>query len=54
MNVKVIESAPAAGGGDLDFSQYGIGNAYEAGRSAVVNYFAQSDEQRPQRLRAAA
>jgi NTE family protein len=53
-NVKVIESAPAAGGGDHDFSQYGIVNAYEAGRSAVVNYFSQQGEQRPQRLRAAA
>jgi predicted acylesterase/phospholipase RssA len=52
-NIQVIESAQAAAGGDHDFSQYGVRNAYEAGRSAVANYFAQREEQRP-RLRAAA
>jgi predicted acylesterase/phospholipase RssA len=52
-NIKVIESAQAAAGGDHDFSPYGVHNAYEAGRSAVEDYFAQEEEQRP-RLRAAA
>jgi hypothetical protein len=52
-NIQVIESAQAAGGADHDFSQYGVRNAYEAGRSAVANYFEQREEQRP-RLRAAA
>lgn len=52
-NIQVIESGQAAGGGDHDFSQYGVRNAYEAGRAAVVNYLAQQAEQRP-RLRAAA
>jgi predicted acylesterase/phospholipase RssA len=52
-NIRVIESAPAAAGGDHDFSQYGVNNAYEAGRSAVAKFFTQTEKQRP-RLRAAA
>lgn len=52
-NIRVIESAPAAAGGDHDFSEYGVSNAYEAGRAAVAKYFTQTETQRP-RLRAAA
>jgi hypothetical protein len=40
-NIRVIESAQAAAGGDHDFSQIGVSNAYQAGRLAVTNYFAQ-------------
>jgi predicted acylesterase/phospholipase RssA len=49
-NINVIQSGQAAGGGDHDFSEYGIRTAYEAGRTAVANYFAQLQEKRP-RLR---
>jgi NTE family protein len=52
-NLQVIESSQAAAGGDHDFSQNGVRNAYEAGRSAVENYLAQQQQQRP-RLRSAA
>lgn len=52
-NIQVIESAQAAGGGDHDFSPYGVRKAYEAGRSAVENYFAQREQQQP-KLRVAA
>jgi predicted acylesterase/phospholipase RssA len=52
-NINVIESGQAAAGGDHDFSQYGVRNAYDAGRTAVANYFQQPQGQRP-RLRAAA
>jgi NTE family protein len=34
-NVRVIEGAPAAAGGDHDFSEYGVNAAYEAGRAAA-------------------
>lgn len=52
-NIQVIESAQAAAGGDHDFSQYGVGNAYEAGRAAVANWLARREVEEP-RLRAAA
>ena len=52
-NIQVIESAPAAAGGDHDFSQYGVRNAYEAGRQAVANWMTKREEQGPL-LRAAA
>ena len=35
-NIRVISSGAAALGGDHDFSAYGVGNAYEAGRKAVA------------------
>ncbi|MES2317761.1 MAG: patatin-like phospholipase family protein [Pseudomonadota bacterium] len=41
-NIQVIESAAAPAGGDHDFSKYGVGKAYEAGREAVDKHFAQS------------
>jgi hypothetical protein len=46
-NIHVIQSGQAAGGGDHDFSEYGVRNAYEAGRSAVASYFAQRQEKQP-------
>ena len=52
-NIRIIESAPARAGGDHDFSQYGVRNAYEAGRSAVVKHFEQMEKAVP-KLRAAA
>jgi NTE family protein len=52
-NVHVIEGAPAAAGGDHDFSQYAVSAAYEAGRAAARCH-APADVQSPQRLRAVA
>jgi hypothetical protein len=52
-NIRIIESAPAAAGGDHDFSQYGVRKACEAGPSAVVKHFEQRARQ-PATLRAAA
>lgn len=52
-NIRIIESAAASAGGDRDFSRYGVRRAYEAGRSAVMKHFEQTDKQQP-RLRAAA
>ncbi|MGZ8319467.1 MAG: patatin-like phospholipase family protein [Telluria sp.] len=52
-NIRVIESAPAAAGGDHDFSAHGVRKAYEAGRSAVMKHFEQAEKVKP-RLRAAA
>lgn len=37
-NVHVIEGAPAAAGGDHDFSAYAVKAAYEAGRAAAGRY----------------
>jgi NTE family protein len=51
-NVHVIEGAPAAAGGDHDFSAYAVKAAYEAGRAAASR-FAPSEVQHP-RLRAVA
>lgn len=51
-NVHVIEGAPAAAGGDHDFSRYAVRNAYEAGRAAAGRY-APSEVQQA-RLRAVA
>ncbi len=39
-NIRVIASAAAPAGGDHDFSRYGVNKACEAGRAAVVQYFA--------------
>lgn len=52
-NIRVIESAPAAAGGDHDFSRYGVDKAYAAGRSAVKKHFEQAGKSTPH-LRAAA
>jgi NTE family protein len=46
-NIRIIESAQAAAGGDHDFSQYGVRKACEAGRAAVISHFAQQEERRP-------
>lgn len=51
-NIHVIEGAPAAAGGDHDFSQYAVTAAYEAGRAAARCH-APADVQSP-RLRAVA
>jgi predicted acylesterase/phospholipase RssA len=51
-NIQVIEGAPAAAGGDHDFSEYAVNAAYEAGRAAARR-FAPSEVQHP-RLRAVA
>lgn len=51
-NIRIIESAAGPAGGDQDFSRYGVRRAYEAGRSAVMKHFEQTDKQ--PRLRAAA
>jgi predicted acylesterase/phospholipase RssA len=51
-NLHVIQSAPAAAGGDHDFSSYGVRTRYEAGRAAAQQYLAQMARQ--PRLRAAA
>ena len=51
-NVHVIEGAPAAAGGDHDFSAYAVKAAYEAGRAAASR-FAPSEVQQP-KLRAVA
>jgi len=51
-NVHVIEGAPAAAGGDHDFSRYAVDRAYEAGRAAA-GHFAPSEVQQP-KLRAVA
>jgi predicted acylesterase/phospholipase RssA len=52
-NIQIIEGAPAAAGGDHDFSEYGVKAAYEAGRAAA-RHFAPSEIERPRRLRAVA
>ncbi len=46
-NLQVIASAPAPAGGDHDFSRYGVNQAYEAGRAAVVRHFEQAALQAP-------
>lgn len=46
-NIHIIEGAPAAAGGDHDFSAYGVRNAYEAGRAAA-RAFAPGALQAPQ------
>jgi NTE family protein len=51
-NIRVIESSAAPAGADHDFSPFGVGNAYEAGRAAVSRHFDQP-AQRRQKLRAA-
>jgi len=45
-NVHVIEGAPAAAGGDHDFSEYAVKAAYEAGRAAA-SHFAPSEVRHP-------
>ena len=51
-NLHVIASAPAAAGGDHDFSEHGVSMRYEAGRAAARNYLARMVQ--PPRLKAAA
>ncbi len=51
-NIRVISSAAAPAGGDHDFSRYGVHNAYEAGRAAVLECLEQDARQTPA-LRAA-
>jgi predicted acylesterase/phospholipase RssA len=45
-NIHVIEGAPAAAGGDHDFSEYAVKAAYQAGRAAARD-FAPSEVRRP-------
>ena len=52
-NLHVIESAPAASGGDHDFSPYGVEQRYQAGRAAVAQHFEQAGK-KPAQIRAAA
>ena len=40
-NLQVIQSTPAAAGGDHDFSRYGVQQRFLAGREAVTQHFAQ-------------
>lgn len=49
-NIHIIEGAPAAAGGDHDFSAYGVRKAYEAGRAAALDYA--PDKVQSPRLRA--
>ena len=44
-NLHVIQSTPAAAGGDHDFSRYGVEQRYEAGREAVAKHLAQREGQ---------
>ena len=37
-NIRVIEGAAAAAGGDHDFSAYGVRKAYESGRAAALEF----------------
>ena len=36
-NLEVIAGSPAAGGGDHDFSPYGVESRYQAGRAAAAH-----------------
>lgn len=45
-NLHVIQSLPAAAGGDHDFSRYGVEQRYEAGRVAVARHLAQLEGHR--------
>lgn len=52
-NLHVIQSIPAAAGGDHDFSRYGVQQRFQAGRDAVLQHAAQQAT-RPSALRVAA
>ncbi|HEX8476922.1 MAG TPA: patatin-like phospholipase family protein [Telluria sp.] len=49
-NIRIIEGAAAAAGGDHDFSAYGVSQAYQAGRAAALAFH--PDTVPPPQLRA--